>query len=132
MFFPTVPSLDFTINSFGGLDLSSIPLAFHFVNSSMFWIMEQYTYPMFTTLDLRHTLCTTCDAAPVPTIPEVLIDSSLSFGRKLKSTIFGFKQKVQTIVAKAKSFVFAWKAKFDNFKSSFKQSSVPKKLEIVL
>jgi hypothetical protein len=120
MFFPSLPSLDFTINSFGGLDLTSIPLAFHYVNSSLFWIMEQYTYPMSTTLDLRHTFCETCDAVPVPTIPEVLVETSLTFGKKIRQSMLGAKQKLRFMFDKAKHVVSKWKSKFNHLKSLLK------------
>ncbi len=111
MFFPSLPSLDFTINSFGGLDLTSIPLAFHFVNTSMFWFMEQYTFPMFTTLDLRHTFCSTCDTQPVPTIPEVLVDSSLVLGRKVQQLLSGVKRKVKSLLHKTSMVISKMKGK---------------------
>jgi hypothetical protein len=41
MSFVKVPSLDFTISSLGGVDLATIPFAFQYVNTSLYWVMEQ-------------------------------------------------------------------------------------------
>lgn len=61
MSFTELPRVDFTLNSFGGLELSAIPAAYTFVNSSLHYLLRHYTYPEATALDLRHTLCPTCD-----------------------------------------------------------------------
>lgn len=37
----SAPQLAFSITSFGGLELSTVPYAFHWVNSSMHWLLEQ-------------------------------------------------------------------------------------------
>ncbi|KAJ1438846.1 hypothetical protein B484DRAFT_477035 [Ochromonadaceae sp. CCMP2298] len=71
------PQMGFTLSSFGGLELSTVPYAYYWVNSTMHWLLEQYTTPNFVTLDLRHTICPSCDAITVvpPTFREVLIDA---------------------------------------------------------
>jgi hypothetical protein len=37
----SAPQLAFSISSFGGLELSSMPYAYQWVNSSMHWLLEQ-------------------------------------------------------------------------------------------
>jgi hypothetical protein len=39
--FMSAPQLAFSISSFGGLELSSMPYAYQWVNSSMHWLLEQ-------------------------------------------------------------------------------------------
>jgi Ca2+-dependent lipid-binding protein len=41
MSFLELPKVDFTVSSFGGWDLSKIPIAFQFINSSIYWMLEQ-------------------------------------------------------------------------------------------
>jgi len=36
-----IPKISFTIKSLGGIELSTVPYAFHWVNSSIHWILEQ-------------------------------------------------------------------------------------------
>jgi Ca2+-dependent lipid-binding protein len=35
------PTVDFTVSSFGGVDLSAIPLAFQWMNGTIHWMLEQ-------------------------------------------------------------------------------------------
>lgn len=76
MSFTELPRVDFTLNSFGGLELSAIPVAYTFVNSSLHYLLRHYTYPEATELDLRHTLCPSCDtddSAGVTTSPTSVL-----------------------------------------------------------
>lgn len=105
MSFTKAPSFDFSISSFGGVDLSSIPMAFYFVNSSLHWVLEQYTDPHYTTLDLRHTICPACDALPVPSIPDILYESTLVVGKTIKQLAHGVREKLRTWWKKVTKFL---------------------------
>ena len=41
MFFTSIPTLDFTTSSFGGVDLTSVPIAFSWLNDTAFWLLEE-------------------------------------------------------------------------------------------
>lgn len=41
MYFTSIPSLDFTPSSFGGLDLTTVPIAFSWLNDTAFWLLEE-------------------------------------------------------------------------------------------
>jgi hypothetical protein len=44
MQFTEIPKISFSINSLGGIELSTVPYAFYWVNSSIYWILEQVAY----------------------------------------------------------------------------------------
>jgi hypothetical protein len=73
--FLSPPSLDLSVSSFGGLDLSSVPGVYHWMNITLTWLMEQYTWPHYGTVDLRHYICPLCDAPPPLTPGEMMSDA---------------------------------------------------------
>ena len=40
-----LPSVDFSISGFGGLDLVAFPLAYYWVNVTISWVLEQVKQP---------------------------------------------------------------------------------------
>ena len=81
--FLELPTLDFSISSFGGLELSSIPLAYYWVNATLSWMLGQYTYPLYTVVDLRHNICPLCDKPPELSIGEILRDFAVTMQQRL-------------------------------------------------
>ncbi len=73
------PSLDFSVSSLGGVELSAIPVAFYWMNTTLHWVLRQYTAPLSVSLDLRHTVCPDCDAPPLASLREV-VSSALKRG----------------------------------------------------
>ena len=109
MSFTKLPSFDFSISSFGGVDLSTIPMAFGFVNSSLYWVLEQYTDPHSVELDFRHTICPECDRVPVPSMQEMFFDSTVIVGKSMKMWFSRCKEKIHTYWKKVKNFWNQWK-----------------------
>ena len=71
--FLTIPALDMGISTFGGVDLSSVPLLHGWVNSSLFYVMRQLTYPNELEFNMGSILCTTCfDEEVIPAPPSHL------------------------------------------------------------
>lgn len=73
------------------LDLTTIPLAFYFLNQSMHSLMREYTKPHFTTLDLRELLCPECYETPPE--PEEKHFGDI-FSLNLQKVLAGLKSNV--------------------------------------
>eukprot|EP01032_Pedospumella_encystans_P011087 gene11087-12920_t len=91
--FLSAPQLGFSLSGLGGIELSSVPYAFQWVNSSMHYVLEQYTAPKYMELDIRHTLCATCDLPLVP---------AHDLGKVLKHGVTTAAEKLKQAAAKAK------------------------------
>jgi len=120
MSFIQLPILDFTINSFGGLDLSSIPYAFQFVNSSLYSILQEYTEPKSTAIDLRHTLCSTCDQVEGKTysLQEMWMESMKSFDYFFQNFWKILSEQTMNTMKKMKIFLTR---QFDRFRQKRSQ-----------
>jgi len=51
---------------------------------------------LFTTIDIRHNLCPSCDSPPPPTLPETFLLTTLSIGKTIRTTLYRFVQKLRS------------------------------------
>jgi len=74
------PQMDFEIRSLGGIELSTVPYAYYWVNATLHWVLGQYTSPYYTVIDLRHTICPSCDtnvsSMTSPSLRESLLEAA--------------------------------------------------------
>lgn len=114
------PSIDFSLNSFGGsFDLSSIPLAYYFVNTSIHYVLRHYTAPHFTTVDMRHTICPACDTVPVPTLSETILQSTRDVSMQIRGLLQDMRKTWKDGVSKVKTW---WKRMNDKFKMFYEHN----------
>ena len=84
-----LPVLDCTISTIGGVDLSSIPGMYTWINITMSWLLNQYTAPRYGTLDLRHNICPSCDGklGPAPWSPDAIVEAAANVGNNIKNAL---------------------------------------------
>ena len=61
--FLEMPKLDVSIGvgrGFSNIDVANIPGVYNFLNSTLTWMLSQYTYPKSGALDMGSTLCPSC------------------------------------------------------------------------
>lgn len=85
--FLRLPALDTAISSFGGVDLASIPGVYTWLNITMTWLLGQLTAPNSGTVDLRKTICPSCDGKPAPSTAEALQGAAEAVGKGLRDGV---------------------------------------------
>ena len=86
MAFLNLPVLDVTIGvgqGFSNIDVANIPGVYNFLNNTFTWVLSQYTYPKSGSIDLRRTLCPSCDTVELKSDQSPTIDSLPSFLRDM-------------------------------------------------
>lgn len=101
MYFTEVPKLDFSVSSLGGLELSSIPIVYSHLSAAGHYLLEQFTAPYTTTIDLRHLMCSSCDADPNGT----LADRAMTHSRRLWNQLRDSANRVKAFSRKVTSRV---------------------------
>jgi hypothetical protein len=70
------PQMGFTLSSFGGLELSTVPYAYYWVNSTMHWLLEQVSYelhrnrPLYIVTNLPSSASSASSASPTPAVHD--------------------------------------------------------------
>ena len=85
--FLTLPALDMGVSTFGGVDLSSVPILQGWVNSTLFYVIQQMTYPHAIEFDMGSIICPNCydDVVAAPkSAPKILVDVVLGLGGKAR------------------------------------------------
>ena len=58
--FHSVPTLDMSISSFGGVDLSILPGMHSWINVTLSWVLTQLAHPNYITVDMQPIICPSC------------------------------------------------------------------------
>jgi hypothetical protein len=72
--FITMPTVDLTISSFGGIDLATIPGVYSLINITTNWLLAQYTAPNEYVYDMRRVMCPSCYEKE-PTVQEIILEA---------------------------------------------------------
>lgn len=89
--FLTLPALDMGVSTFGGVDLSSVPVLQGWINSTLFYVIDQMTFPHVIEFDLGAIVCPNCVDGDVNnvalSVPARVLDAVLGLTLRAKDVV---------------------------------------------